>query len=78
MTEIITDLQLTDAAYKLELLPDTYNNQPQKYYLEILTMHQTDSATYNRSMIYYAENPKLLKKIYMAVEKNLQSQNIKK
>ena len=78
MTDIITDLQLADVAYKLELLPEVYKNQPQKYYLEILSAHQTDSATYNRSMIYYAENPQLLKKIYIGVEKNLQVQNIKK
>lgn len=77
MTGIMTDLQLTDAAYKLELLPDTYKNQPQKYYIEILTIHQTDSATYNRSLIYYAENPKLLKNIYIEVEKNIQQQSLK-
>ena len=72
MTAIITDLQLADAAYKLDMLPVTYKSQPQKYYLEILAMHQTDSTTYNRSMHYYAENPKLLKKIYMDVERNIQ------
>lgn len=78
MTEIITDLQLADAAYKLELLPDTYKGQPQKYFLEILSSHQTDSATYNKSMIYYAENPKQLKSIYSAVEKNIQKRGLTK
>ncbi len=78
MTEIITDLQLADAAYKLDMLPESYANQPQKYFVEILATHQTDSATYNRSMRYYAEKPKLLKKIYFSVEKNLKQQNLKK
>ena len=77
MTAIITDLQLADAAYKLDMLPIVYKNHPEKYYLEILTENQTDSATYMRSMRYYAENPKLLKKIYLGVEKNIQQQNIK-
>lgn len=71
MTEIITELQLADAAYKLEMLPSTYKGHPEKYYLEILATHQTDSTIYNRSMHYYAENPNLLKKIYIAVEKNI-------
>lgn len=72
MTAIITDLQLADAAYKLNMLPVKYKDHPEKYYLEILVSHQTDSSTYNRSMHYYAENPNLLKKIYMEVEKNIQ------
>lgn len=71
MTEIITDLQLADAAYKLQMLPPAYKDQPQKYFLEILASHQTDSTTYNRSMLFYAENPKLLKVIYLGVEKNV-------
>jgi len=71
MTDIITDLQLADAAYKLQMLPATYKDQPQKYFLEILASHQTDSTTYNKSMLYYAENPKLLKVIYTGVEKNV-------
>lgn len=74
MSDIITDIQLADAAYKLELLPEKYKDQPQQYYLEILNYHQTDTATYNKSMRYYAENPILLKKIYMKVEKNIQMQ----
>ena len=74
MTEIITDLQLADAAYKLDMLPSQYKNHPEKYYVEILAIHQTDSITYMRSIQYYAENPKLLKKIYMDVEKNIQPQ----
>lgn len=71
MTSIITDLQLADAAYKLDMLPVAYKGQPQKYYLEILASHQTDSTAYNKSMQYYAENPKLLKIIYSGVEKNV-------
>jgi hypothetical protein len=71
MVDIITDIQLADAAYKLDMLPATYKNQPQKYYLEILASHQTDSAMYNRSLHFYAENPLLLKKIYKTVEKNI-------
>lgn len=77
MIEIITDLQLADAAYKLEMLPEGYKNQPQKYYVEILRTHQTDSAIYNLSLVYYAENPQLLKKIYTGVEKNIQTQDSK-
>lgn len=73
MTEIITDLQLADAAYKLQMLPGEYKDQPQKYFIEILTAHQTDTATYNKSMLYYAQNPKLLKIIYNGVEKNVQA-----
>ncbi len=72
MTDIITDLQLADAAYKLQMLPAEYKDQPQKYFVEILASHQTDSATYNKSMLYYAENPKLLKLIYIGVEKNVE------
>jgi|LauGreDrversion4_2_1035121.scaffolds.fasta_scaffold179883_2 hypothetical protein len=72
MTSIITDIQLANVAYKMELLPESYKNNPEKYYLEILEENQTDSATYNRSLQYYAENPKLLKVIYMGVEKNIQ------
>ncbi len=78
MSAIITDLQLADAAYKLDMLPPEYKNHPEKYYLEILASHQTDSASYNKSMRYYAENPALLKKIYMDVEKNLQQKNTRK
>lgn len=74
MSDIITDIQLADAAYKLELLPEKYKDQPEQYYLEILNYHQTDTAAYNKSMKYYAENPILLKKIYLKVEKNLQTQ----
>jgi len=72
MTEIITDLQLADAAYKLQMLPPAYKDQPIKYFVEILATHQTDSVTYNKSMLYYAENPKLLQIIYKGVEKNVQ------
>lgn len=72
MTGIITDIQLANVAYKMDLLPESYKNNPEKYYLEILEENQTDSATYNRSLQYYAENPKLLKVIYMGVEKNIQ------
>ena len=72
MTEIITDIQLADVAYKMDLLPTSYKGHPEKYYLEILASHQTDSATYHKSLQYYAENPKLLKKIYLDVEKNIQ------
>ncbi len=71
MAAIITDIQLADAAYKMDLLPETYKNTPEKYYLEILATHQTDSATYNKSFLYYSENPILLKKIYLKVEKNI-------
>lgn len=71
MTEIITDIQLANVAYKMDLLPGSYKNNPEKYYLEILMQNQTDSATYNQSLQYYAENPKLLKKIYLGVEKNI-------
>ncbi len=74
MADIITDIQLLDAAYKLDLLPDDYKSQPQKYYLEILEYHQTDSMIYNKSMQFYAENPMLLKKIYQKVENNIQIQ----
>jgi hypothetical protein len=74
MVDIITDIQLADAAYKLDLLPETFKNQPQKYYLEILAHHQTDSATYNKSLHYYAENPLILKKIYTDVERNINRQ----
>jgi len=75
MTEIITDLQLADAAYKLQMLPAAYKDQPQKYFMEILATHQTDSVTYNKSMLYYAENPKLLQMIYKGVEKNVTEAN---
>jgi hypothetical protein len=71
MSDIITDIQLADASYKLDLLPEVYKNHPEKYYLEILAHHQTDSIAYNRSMQYYAENPILLKRIYQKVEKNI-------
>lgn len=71
MSAIITDIQLADAAYKMDLLPEKYKNNPEKYYLEILTSHQTDSATYNKSFLFYSENPVLLKKIYQKVEKNI-------
>ena len=74
MIAIITDLQLADAAYKLDMLPVQYKNHPEKYYVEILATYQTDSTTYKRSMQYYAENPNLLKKIYIGVEKNIQPQ----
>lgn len=72
MTEILTDIQLADVAYKMGLLPSNYTNHPEKYYLEILASHETDSAVYHKSLHYYAENPKLLKKIYLDVEKNIQ------
>jgi hypothetical protein len=72
MSDIITDLQLADAAYKLDMLPAAYKNHPEKYYLEILASHQTDSATYNRSLKFYAGEPKLLKLIYKKVEINIQ------
>jgi hypothetical protein len=71
MAAIITDIQLADAAYKMDLLPETYKYHPEKYYLEILATHQTDSATYNKSFLFYSENPVLLKKIYLKVEKNI-------
>src|SRR5687768_10995127 len=71
MTNIITDLQLADAAYKLDMLPETYRGNPQKYFVEILANHKTDSATYNRSMVYYAEHPQSLQKIYKEVAKKL-------
>jgi hypothetical protein len=74
MVDIITDIQLADAAYKLDLLPESFKDQPQKYYLEILAYHQTDSATYNKSLHYYAENPVILKKIYTDVERNINRQ----
>jgi len=74
MTDIITDVQLADAAYKLELLPEVYKSNPEKYYLEILSSHGTDTTMYNKSMQFYAENPLLLKKIYQKVEKNILQQ----
>jgi len=75
MVDIITDLQLADAAYKLDMLPSSYKGSPQKYFVEVLANHQTDSATYNRSMLYYAEHPKSLKKIYTEVGKRLKKNN---
>lgn len=72
MVAIIADLQLADAAYKLAMLPDNYHAQPEKYFLEILANHQVDSATYHRSMRYYAQDPGKLNKIYLKVEKSIQ------
>jgi hypothetical protein len=74
MSAIITDIQLADAAYKMGMLPEKYTNRPEKYYLEIISYHQTDTAQYNRSWQYYAENPILLKRIYQKVEKNISGQ----
>jgi hypothetical protein len=71
MTEIITDLQLADVAYKMDMLPAAYKNKPEKYYMEILATHKTDTANYSQSLHYYAENPKLLQKIYTGVEQNI-------
>jgi hypothetical protein len=71
MTEIITDLQLAEVAYKMDLLPAVYKNKPEKYFIEVLATHQTDTAIYNQSLHYYAENPKLLLKIYNGVEQNI-------
>lgn len=68
MVDIITDLQLADAAYKLEMLPPDYLQNPQLYYLEILQKHNTDSSAYRKSLNYYLKDPQDLKRIYEKVD----------
>lgn len=78
LVSIITDLQMADAAYKLKMLPEKYSNQPEKYFLEILANHQVDSATYHKSMRFYAEDPTKLRKLYQKVELNIQQASNKR
>jgi len=74
MVDIITDIQLTDAAFKQDMIPQKYKKNPQSYYLDILAAYQTDSAQYQNSLLYYSEDPKVIKRIYQKVEKKIQGE----
>lgn len=71
MITLITDLQIASAAYQNGMLPPVYDGRPDKMIFDFCTAHQTDTATFSRSLAFYARHPETLEKIYTEVEKNL-------
>lgn len=71
MIAILTDMQLAEAATDLRLMPDEYLRKPEKWYVEIMEAHQTDTATFSASLRHYIEKPDEFSKMYDEVNKNL-------
>ncbi len=68
MTAIMTELQLIEAS--VGLAPLSYALQVaryKKYETEIFKKYATDSANYFDNYAYYAQDAKLLKKMYLTV-----------
>lgn len=60
MAEVMTDVQLADAASREHLLPQKYSERHELWLFDILNKHKTDTATYFRSLRFYSENIELL------------------
>lgn len=71
MIAVIYDLQLADAAYKANLLPTEQQNNKSAYFVEVCKANEIDTAAFNKTMMYYMNEPKELKKIYEEVEKKI-------
>lgn len=71
MVLILTDLQLAESASRLQLLPEDYLKNPDKWYIEVMNAHKTDTTIFSKSLNYYSAHPTQLSKIYQEVNKNL-------
>lgn len=71
MIEVMTDLELSDAASKLDILPENYKFRRDRIYLDVLGAHQTDTASFHKSLRFYTANPELLLKVYEGVEQKI-------
>ncbi len=71
MADVMTDIHLADAASREELLPAKYSERQELWLFEVLKKHQTDTATYFRSLHFYSEHIELLDSIYGQVNVNL-------
>jgi len=71
MVEVLTDMQLAEAAARLRLMPEDYKREPEKWYLELMEAHGTDTSEFSLSLKYYSARPAVLFEIYEEVNANL-------
>jgi len=72
MADVLTDIELADAAARENLLPEKYTERQELWLFDVLEKHQTDTATYFRSLQFYSEHTELMDSLYARIRVNLQ------
>lgn len=72
MADVLTDVELADAASRENLLPQKYIERKELWLFDVLEKHQTDTATYFRSLQFYSEHMELMDSLYARIRVNLQ------
>lgn len=67
MALLLADIHLAESAGRLQVLPPEYSGNPDRWFSEILTYHNTDSAAFRRSYLWYSEDPTLMLELYEVV-----------
>lgn len=76
MTAVLTDIHLIDGQMLVKpQAPDTLYKYGMGQYLQAFKQHQTDSAQFRKSFVYYTRKPDALSEIYENVIKNIQAKN---
>jgi len=74
MVLVLNDIHIADAYITTIPNLDTSKATAASYYQGIYKRYEIDSALYNKSMVYYAQHPKVLDEIYDKVTKGLTKQ----
>ena len=75
MVPLLVDIHIVDGSLASQPSADSLYKNGTGRYLLVFKQHNTDSATFIKSMKYYASQPETMLKIYDDVNKNLQAQN---
>ena len=74
MEKILYDMHLVDGYISTIYVVDSAKKVAAAYYKGIYKKFGTDSAEYNKSLIWYNTNPKALEAIYKNIQKSLSQQ----
>jgi len=74
MEKILYDMHMVDGYISTIYVVDSAKNVAAAYYKGIYKKFGTDSAAYNKSLIWYNNNPKELETMYKNIQKSLTKQ----
>jgi hypothetical protein len=72
MAELLTDIHIVDGSlYNIPQQPDSISKHGLGMYLAVLKAHNTDTATFKKSMKFYSTRPDILNEIYTGINSRL-------